>query len=66
MIRAAGAAHCVLGTDLGQFNNPSPAEAYRSFVAGLLLNGIPEDDMVTVAQRNASRALRLADQGAEA
>lgn len=59
MIREVGAAYCVLGTDLGQFNNPYPVEGYRSFIAGLLMNGLSEEELMTVAQRNAARALHL-------
>jgi hypothetical protein len=59
MLRVVGASHCVLGTDLGQFNNPYPVEGYRSFIAGLLLNGVSEEDLVMAAQRNAARVLRL-------
>jgi microsomal dipeptidase-like Zn-dependent dipeptidase len=59
MIQAVGSQRYVLGTDLGQFNNPYPVEGYRSFVAALLLNGLSEEDLLTVALRNAVRVLRL-------
>ncbi len=58
-VRNVGAERCVLGTDLGQFSNPFPVEGYRSFVAGLLLSGISEEELLLVAQRNAARVLRL-------
>ena len=61
MIKGVGAELCVLGTDLGQFNNPYPVEGFRSFIAGLLLNGFSEEELMWVAQRNAARVLRLDD-----
>jgi hypothetical protein len=39
-IRAVGAQHFVLGTDLGQTGNPTPADGLQMFVTGLLAAGI--------------------------
>ena len=39
-IKAVGAQHFVLGTDLGQTGNPTPADGLQMFVTGLLAEGI--------------------------
>jgi len=42
-IKAVGAQHFVLGTDLGQTGNPTPADGLQMFVTGLLANGITRE-----------------------
>jgi hypothetical protein len=59
VIRAVGAAHCVLGTDLGQYYNPSPVEGMRLFIATLLKHGITENEIATMAKTNPSKLLGL-------
>jgi hypothetical protein len=44
-IRSVGARHFVLGTDLGQSGNPTPADGLQMFVAGLLAEGISRDEI---------------------
>jgi hypothetical protein len=39
-IKAVGAQHFVLGTDLGQTGNPTPADGLQMFVTGLLAHGV--------------------------
>jgi hypothetical protein len=39
-IRSVGARHFVLGTDLGQSGNPTPADGLQIFVAGLQAEGV--------------------------
>jgi hypothetical protein len=39
-IRRVGARHFVLGTDLGQTGNPTPADGLQMFVAGLQAAGV--------------------------
>jgi hypothetical protein len=39
-VRRVGAQHFVLGTDLGQTGNPTPADGLQMLVAGLLADGI--------------------------
>ena len=42
-IKAVGAQHFVLGTDLGQTGNPTPADGLQMFVTGLLAHGITRE-----------------------
>lgn len=44
-VRAVGAQHFVLGTDLGQAGNPTPADGLQMFVAGLMTHGITRDEI---------------------
>jgi hypothetical protein len=58
-INAIGAQHCVLVSDTGQRHNPLPAEALRLFAQGLFENGVTEDDIATMIQKNPSQILEL-------
>jgi hypothetical protein len=44
-IEAVGAQHFVLGTDLGQTGNPTPADGLQMLVTGLLAHGITRDQI---------------------
>ena len=44
-IKAVGAQHFVLATDLGQSGNPSPPDGYKMLVGGLLAEGITKDQV---------------------
>src|SRR5688572_1429244 len=44
-VRAVGAQHFVLGTDLGQTGNPTPADGLQMFVAGLQAEGITREQI---------------------
>src|SRR2546422_739297 len=44
-IKAVGAEHFLLATDLGQTGNPSPPDGYKLLVAGLLAEGITKDQI---------------------
>jgi hypothetical protein len=44
-IRNVGARHFVLGTDLGQTGNPTPADGLQMFVTGLLAAGVRPDEI---------------------
>ena len=44
-IKAVGAQHFVLGTDLGQTGNPTPADGLQMFVTGLLAQGITREQI---------------------
>lgn len=44
-IRNVGAQHFVLGTDLGQTGNPTPADGLQMFVGGLMAEGITNDQI---------------------
>jgi hypothetical protein len=49
-IKAVGAQHFVLGTDLGQTGNPTPADGLQMFVTGLLAHGITRDQIETMGR----------------
>ncbi|MBI4255170.1 MAG: histidinol phosphatase [Candidatus Rokubacteria bacterium] len=49
-IRAVGAQHFVLGTDLGQTGNPTPADGLQMFVAGLAAEGISREQIQTMGR----------------
>jgi len=44
-IKAVGAAHFVLATDLGQTGNPTPPDGYKTFVAALMAEGITKEQI---------------------
>jgi hypothetical protein len=44
-IKVVGAQHFVLGTDLGQTGNPSPADGLQVFVGELMKAGVTKDDV---------------------
>jgi Family of unknown function (DUF6282) len=49
-IKAVGAEHFVLGTDLGQTGNPSQPDGYALLVAGLMAEGITKDQIKTMGR----------------
>ncbi len=49
-IRAVGAQHFVLGTDLGQSGNPTPADGLAMFVGGLMAEGITRAQIDTMGR----------------
>jgi imidazolonepropionase-like amidohydrolase len=58
-IRAVGAQHCIISTDLGQCDNPPAAEGMRMFIALLLKNGITQDEIELMAKINPAKLLGL-------
>jgi Family of unknown function (DUF6282) len=49
-IKSVGAQHFVLGTDLGQAGNPTPADGLQVFVAGLQKAGISREQIQTMGR----------------
>jgi len=49
-IKSVGAQHFVLGTDLGQSGNPTPADGLQMFVAGLQAEGISLEQIQTMGR----------------
>jgi hypothetical protein len=49
-IKAVGAQHFVLGTDLGQTGNPTPADGLQMFVTGLLAEGVTREQIQTMGR----------------
>jgi hypothetical protein len=58
-VKVLGAGHCILSTDLGQKENPPPAEGLRIAIAGLLDLGLEEDDLTAILKANPARLLGL-------
>ena len=58
-IRAAGAEHCILSTDLGQAFNPTPAEGMRMMIAYMLRCGLSEKDIEIMVKTNPAKLLGL-------
>lgn len=58
-IEAAGIDRTMLGSDLGQKNNPYPVEAYATIVRGLLDAGLPAADVRKLVNDNPARLLGL-------
>jgi hypothetical protein len=49
-IRSVGAQHFVLGTDLGQTGNPTPADGLQMFVTGLQAAGVTREQIQTMGR----------------
>jgi hypothetical protein len=58
-IRYIGAEHCIMGSDLGQYYNPSPAEGMRMFIALLYKNGITVQEIELMVKTNSAKLLDL-------
>ena len=58
-IRYIGAEHCIMGSDLGQYYNPSPAEGMRMFIALLYKNGITAQEIELMAKTNSAKLLDM-------
>lgn len=56
-IRAVGAEHCILSTDLGQVFNPRPVAGLRLFLEQLHAAGIPAVDLYRMTRTNPARLL---------
>ncbi|MFH1650601.1 MAG: DUF6282 family protein [Chloroflexota bacterium] len=59
VVKAVGAEHCILSTDLGQNYNPAPAEGMRVAIATLLLLHLSEKDIEFMIKTNPARLLGL-------
>jgi len=58
-IKAVGAEHFVLSSDLGQQLNPVHPDGLRAFILGLKAEGLTEREVDLVARKNAARLLGL-------
>ncbi len=58
-IRALGADHCILSTDLGQYLNPTPADGFKELLLGLKRLGITDAQLDSMARKNPARLLGL-------
>jgi hypothetical protein len=58
-IKAIGAEHCIISTDLGQPQNPLPVEGLRLFIATLLHHGITQKEVELMVKVNPTTLLGL-------
>jgi hypothetical protein len=58
-IKAIGAEHCILGSDMGQVTNPVHTEALKLFYAGLLKAGVTQNELDLMSRRNPATLLEL-------
>ena len=58
-IKSVGAEHCLLCTDFGQYQNPTPLEGFRMMLAELLKAGISEAELAVMVKTNPARLLSL-------
>jgi hypothetical protein len=58
-IKAIGAQHFLMGTDLGQTGNPGHIDGMKALVAGLKANGIGDAQVKMIARDNAAAMLGL-------
>lgn len=58
-IKAIGAEHYILASDLGQIHNPPPPEGLRIFIAMLLERGLSPEEIKVMVKRNPEELLGL-------
>ena len=58
-IELIGAEHSIIGTDLGQYPNPPPAEGMRMFISTLLKQGVTAREIEFMAKINPAKLLGL-------
>jgi hypothetical protein len=58
-IKAVGAEHCILGSDMGQITNPVHTEALKIYYAGLLKAGITQNELDLMSRRTPATLLEL-------
>jgi hypothetical protein len=58
-VRAIGAEHCILTTDLGQNYNPTPAEGMRMMIATLLKCSLSDKEIELMIKINPAKLLDL-------
>lgn len=59
VIRAVGAQHFLISSDLGQYLNPLPADGMKAFIRALREQGISDGDIDLMARQNPARLLGL-------
>jgi hypothetical protein len=59
-VEVIGPERSVLGSDLGQMNNPLPTDSFRKIVGRLLQRAMPEDDIRSMVARNPTELLGVA------
>lgn len=64
LLEVVGPGRLVVGSDLGQLQNPHPVEGLRLFIRTFLSFRVPKEDLITIFQRNAARLLDLEEEPA--
>lgn len=59
-VRAVGPQSCILSTDLGQSENPAPAEGFRMFIAAMLQADFSPEQVEMMVKSNPGQLLGLA------
>jgi hypothetical protein len=59
LVKAVGAEHSIMSTDLGQSYNPPAPEGMRMFIATLLRKGLKAEEVETMVKTNPARLLGL-------
>jgi hypothetical protein len=59
VIRAVGAEHCILSSDLGQAANPVHTVGWKAYLEGLAKAGVTPPEIDAMARRNPARLLGL-------
>jgi microsomal dipeptidase-like Zn-dependent dipeptidase len=59
IMKALGAEHVIMSSDLGNAANPLHPAGWRSYIAGLLEAGMSEGEIDLMARRNPARLLGL-------
>ena len=58
-IKAVGVENCILSTDFGQYNNPTPPEGFRMMIANMLMAGLSPKELEILVKKNPARLLEL-------
>lgn len=58
-IKYVGAENCIISTDLGQANNPSPIRGMKDYIKALMKYGISEREINIMTKKNPSKLLEL-------
>ena len=58
-IRKIGPEFCILSSDLGQKDNPLPAEGFAAFLAAMRARGFSQADVDRMSKRNPAALLGL-------
>ena len=58
-IKAVGAEHCILSTDLGQYFNPTEPDGFKAFLLGLKQYGVTDAELDLMARKNPAKLLGL-------
>ena len=59
MIKAVGAEHCMISTDMGLAFEPPPVEGMRTAISSLLKKGISEQEIDRMIKVNPAKLLNL-------